>query len=34
MLTEKEFITVMACNVIIAIAVIVWAIKYLKENDE
>lgn len=34
MLTEKEFITVMVFNVIIAIAVIVWAIKYLKENDE
>lgn len=34
MLTDKEFAIVMVANVIIAIAVIAWAIKQLKETDD
>lgn len=34
MLTDKEFAIVMVANVIIAVAVIAWAIKRLKETDD
>lgn len=34
MLTDKEFAIVMVANVIIAVAVIVWAIKQLRGGDE
>lgn len=34
MLTDKEFAIVMVTNVIIAVAIIAWAIKQLREGDE
>jgi hypothetical protein len=34
MLTDKEFAIVMVANVVIAVAVIAWAIKQLREGDE
>ena len=34
MLTDKEFAIVMVANVIIAVAVIAWAIKQLKDTDD
>ena len=34
MLTDKEFAIVMVANVIIAVAVIAWAVKQLKGGDE
>ena len=34
MLTDKEFAIVMVTNVIIAVVIIAWAIKQLREGDE
>lgn len=34
MLTDKEFAIVMVANVIIAVAVIAWAVKQLKGTDD